>query len=149
MKKTDIKDFLRIDLDIKIKFKRHVNNKDKFSCWIRSVEPKIRLVISRETLVLITKKPLYNGLRVSLHNSKHKREFKEYHILSNSEDALIGHTKQEYDDFNRDYDEEEKILEENLNYILNSNDRQHSSDDNFTWGGLSGEEAHLAMWNCD
>lgn len=57
--------------------------------------------------------------------------------------SLITKLEKQHDDLWKDYD---KSIEETDN--LNSKSDFDPYED-FSWGGLSGEEAYDAMWNCD
>lgn len=44
---------------------------------------------------------------------------------------------------------ENNVIHNSKNHIFNNDSGNYFDDNDFYWGGLSGEEAYDAMWNCD
>lgn len=80
-----------------------------------------------------------------------KRKEKRFWALEAEEIKLLLKSKfQRLHEIQKEVKEERKAKEEReFIAATKSNESKRDPYENFQWGGLSGEEAHTAYWNCD
>lgn len=115
------------------------------------------LMLWKETYESILKKPdskiaSYERLGKKLNFFSDEEILKRIRPLSDEEVANQIREEKELKIYLKKIDKNEVEEETDLDYLINSQKKDESYYDpyeNFSWGGLQGEEAYAAYWNCD